>query len=210
MFKVPLLGVIAALCLGLEANAAPVLLDSYLHSYGTNAGHIDPAGSDSLGGDFVQVSDTSSTRFSDVFDFSGLVYDTITTFDLTLTFRDAGPSLIPGELWSVRVQGSNSASSLDDLFAVLIGSGWSSQAVTLSTGTDLLTVNAFAQSVASESFTFWFSEFTPGTDKFKLASAELDVYGTIPTPTTVPLPAGGVMLLGALGGLNALRRRKAN
>lgn len=208
MFKVPLLGIAAALCLGLEANAAPVLLDSYLHSYGTNAGHIDPAGSDTLGGDFVQVSDTSSTRFSDVFDLSGLVYDTITSFDLTLTFRDAGPSLIPGELWSVRVQGSNSASSLDDLFAVLIGSGWSNQTVTLSTGTDLLTVNAFAQSVASESFAFWFSEFTPGTDKFKLASAELDVYGT--APTTVPLPAGGLMLLGAFGGLAALRRRKAN
>lgn len=71
-----------------------------------------------------------------------------------------------------------------------------------------MTVNAFAQSVASESFAFWFSEFTPQTDKFKLASAELAVYGT--APTTVPLPAGGLMLLGAVGGLTALRRRKAN
>ena len=78
MFKAPLLGILAALSLGPAAQAAPVLLDSYLHSYGTNPGRIDPAGSDTLGGDFVQISDSSSTRFSDVFDLSGLVYDTIT------------------------------------------------------------------------------------------------------------------------------------
>ncbi|MGV8954169.1 MAG: VPLPA-CTERM sorting domain-containing protein, partial [Cypionkella sp.] len=29
------------------------------------------------------------------------------------------------------------------------------------------------------------------------------------TPATIPLPAGGLLLLGALGGVAALRRRKA-
>ncbi|MFA9229791.1 MAG: VPLPA-CTERM sorting domain-containing protein [Microgenomates group bacterium] len=206
MFKAPLLGIIATLGLAAQANAAPVLLDSYLHSYGTNAGHLDPAGSDFVGPDYVQVSDGSTQRFSDAFNFSALDYDTISSFNLTLTFRDAGPSVFPAELWAVRVQGANPASALDDLFALLTGNSWTQQITTVNAATDLFTVNAFAHTLATETFSFWFSEFTSGRDKFTLASAKLDVYGTAP----VPLPAGGLMLVGALGGLAAVRRRKAN
>lgn len=208
MFKVPLLGIVAALGLSTQADAAPVLLNSYLHAYGTNAGHLDPAGSDQLGADFVEVNDGSATRFSDAFDFSALAYDSLSSFDLTLSFMGVGPSVAPSELWSVRVQGASPANSVDDLFTVLIGSNWTTQTVTVSAATDLLAVNAFAQSLASKSFAFWFSEFTNGRDKFILASAKLDVYGTA-APTGVPLPASGAMLLGGLGGLTAWRRRKA-
>lgn len=190
--------------LGLASGSQAAVLGVYTHNYGTGA--YDPQGSDTLHNGYVQVSDTSSERFSDSFDFSGLNAAAIDSLDLTLTYSLAGPSLIPGELWTVRVQGNNPAGLLDDLSVPLL-SFLSPQTITLSTLTDFGPVNAFAQSVAQQALTFWFSEWTLGGDNFRLQSASLTVNGTA-APATVPVPAAGALMLAGLGGLAALRRRR--
>ena len=182
------------------ANAAT--LGTFTHDYGI--GKYDPAGSDVLGTDYVKVSDQSVARFSDSFDFSGLHYDSIDGFILTLGFKRAGPHLFT-ELWTVRIQGSDPSAASDDLFVPLFDK-FSPQPVFVNVATDALTGgNSFAHSVATETFGFWFSEWTSGADAFKLDFATLTVKGV---PTAVPLPATGLLLIGALGGIMGLRRRR--
>lgn len=199
-----LAGLAVAATLAISAPMAQAAtLGTFTHDYGSDPGKVDPGGNDTLTPDSVIVSDQSSSRFSDVFDFSSLSAAAITGFDLVLSFANAGPSLIPGELWSVRVQGSNSSSSLDDMFRTLADI-LSPQTFSLD-GSTLLAGDAFAHSVATKTFSFWFSENTLFADRFALDSASLTVYGT---PSAVPLPAGGLLLLGGLGGLAALRRAR--
>jgi hypothetical protein len=193
--------------LALASTAPAATLGTFTHNYGNDTGQFDPNGNDVLSHGFVTVSDQSSARFNDSFDFSSLSYSSINSLALTLTFSRAGPSfffVLPTELWAVRIQGSNPAGFLDDQFAFLSDAA-SPQTTTISAATDNFLVNAFAQSVATQSLAFWFSEFSFGGDNFRLASATLTVDGV----AAVPLPAGGLMLMGALAGLGALRRRKA-
>lgn len=189
-------------------------LGMFVNDYGTGAGKVDPGGNDVLGSDSVRISDDSTSRFFDSFDLSGLFGTfvpgfTIDRFDLTLTFDKAGPSLFPTEYWNVRVQGSNSSSALDDLF-VPIFDPLSPQTVTISMGTDLLFIDAFAHSVASEKLEFGFSEFTPANgffekpDKFDLDSAKLEVFGEA---TVIPAPVALPMLASAFGLAAFVRRR---
>ncbi|MDO9639504.1 MAG: VPLPA-CTERM sorting domain-containing protein [Pseudotabrizicola sp.] len=204
-------GVAVALCAALlsPASAATVQLGSFTHNYGSNPGNVNPGGTDALSGNYVTVSDQSSGRFFDSFNFSALqIGATVESLALTLAFSGAGPNGLFGlaETWRVRVQGSNSGASFDDYFAVLRDPN-SPQTFTLSAATDTGWINAFATSLLTGTLTFWFSEETLGADNFKLTSASLAVYGT-PAPSVVPLPAGGFLLIGALGGLAALRRRK--
>ncbi len=197
--------VIAGMALAGMAPAAT--LGTFTHNYGSAPGRIDPGGNDLLSRSFVTVNDRSTGRFFDSFDFSSLSYSSITSIALSLQFTRAGPSgsiLVPTELWAVRIQGSSSGAFLDDQFAFLSDAG-SPQTTTISAATDILLVNAFANSLATKSLAFWFSEFTTGGDNFRLSSATLTVNGV----AAVPLPAGGLLLVGALAGLGALRRRKA-
>ncbi|MFN4155546.1 MAG: VPLPA-CTERM sorting domain-containing protein [Paracoccaceae bacterium] len=205
------LGVAIALCAAMitPAVAAPVLLDTYTHTYGSKHGNVDPGGNDVLSPNHVTVSDQSKSRFFDSFDFAALtIGNTIQSLALTLDFNGAGPHGIFGwkEAWFVRIQGSDKAASNDDYFDLLIDSH-SPQTFTISAATDTGSVNAFAASLAGGKFEFWFSEETWFANSFKLKSASLAVFGT-PEVAAVPLPAGGFLLIGALGGLAALRRRK--
>lgn len=195
-------GMLAAALAAPAAEAAT--LGVFTRDYGSGPGRIDPGGNDVLATGHVTVSDQSTSRFFDSFDFSSLTYSSIDSLTLTLSFSGAGPSFVPFEAWAVRVQGSNASSSSDDRFAALTDAA-SPQSVTLTLAADVLGVNAFAHSLATEQLTFWFSEFTPGADSFRLVSASLTVSGT---PAAVPLPAAGGLLLGALGGLAVLRRRR--
>ena len=188
------------------ASGASALTTIYseLRDYGSAPGKINPGGNDPLGADYVEVRDSSSSRFSDFFDFSSIAYDSISRFDLTLKFADAGPSGIFDwiEQWQVRVQGSNPSISSDDYFSTL-RDPLSPQTIVISMATDTGSINAFSHSVATGIFEFWFSENTCCGDKFKLDSAQLDVIGTvIPAPAALPLLASGV------AGFAWLRRRK--
>jgi hypothetical protein len=202
---------LAAAC-ALTPLAAPMAeaatLGVFTRDYGSAPGRVDPGGNDVLSPGYVTVSDQSTSRFFDSFDFSALSASSIDSLTLTLSFSGAGPSyflFFPTEIWSVRIQGSTPAAATDDHFTTL-SDALSPQTVTLSAATDGGGVNAFAQSLASGQLAFWFSESSLFADAFRLTSASLTVEGT-PPPAPVPLPAGGLLLLGALGGLAARRRR---
>lgn len=191
-------------CFALTLPAQAATLGVLIHDYGTGPGQVDPGGNDTLLSDAVVVSDQSSARFFDAFDLSAFAADTIDSFELTLTFEDAGPdffAIFPLEAWSVRVQGSDAGSVFDDMFRPLFDPQ-SPQTITLSAST-LLAGDAFAHSVASGSFEFWFSEFSLQSDAFRLDQAQLTVIGE---PAAVPLPASLPLLIAGLGGVAALRR----
>ena len=144
--------VIAGMALAGMAPAAT--LGTFTHNYGSAPGRIDPGGNDLLSRSFVTVNDRSTGRFFDSFDFSSLSYSSITSIALSLQFTRAGPSgsiLVPTELWAVRIQGSSSGAFLDDQFAFLSDAG-SPQTTTISAATDILLVNAFANSLATVAF----------------------------------------------------------
>lgn len=214
MMKSMLAGAAIALSvLSGAAQAAPVLLGSFVHNYGSDPGRIDPGGNDVLNPTSVTVSDQSSARFNDAFTFAALVFDTIDRFELTLTFAGAGPSgtllqcLVNNpacEFWQVRINGSNDSAATDDIFATLVSSA-SPQTFTVNAASDTGTIDAFATTVANRTFSFWFSEQTGGPDSFTLSSAKLEIYGTV---APIPLPAAGWLMLAGIGGLAALRRRR--
>lgn len=157
--------------------------------------------------------------FNESFDFSAVDYASVDRFELTLTIagatdEDAFFGIIPiaFEAWKVRAQGSTSGFS-DDLF---LPAGFAR----LEDGTIVFTIDAasdtggadvFAHSVATGEFGFWLSEFSADrlidNPSITVSSAQLDVFGTL---APVPLPAGGLLLLGGLAGLGVARaRRKA-
>lgn len=200
-----------------QASAAPILLGSIFHDYGSDQGKVDPSGSDTLTAEAVIVSDRSSGRFSDVFDFSG-VAGTVTGLELLLDFdgaNDRGCFLFifcgPSEDWAARIQGSSGSRTSDDLF---VGLTSSPQAISLSSANDGLFTDVWAHSMNTRSLGVWFSESSFGSDSFSLRSATLNVFGEAPAisaATPVPAP-GSVGLMGI--GLAALgwmfRRRKAS
>ncbi|MEM1315117.1 MAG: hypothetical protein AAGI51_11215 [Pseudomonadota bacterium] len=196
-----------------SAGHAVTSLGTFVNDYGSASGKVDPGGNDVLSADFVTVSDQSRSRFSDGFDLSGLFGTfnpgySIDRFELTLTFSNAGPSgccmgLVRFEDWAVRVQGSDSRASNDDLF-VQLDDDLSPQSVTLSVLGDSGSIDAFAHSVDTEFFEFWFSENTIRPDVFDLDQAKLEVFGeatVIPTPFALPMLASAF-------GLAALVRRR--
>jgi len=215
----------AAVALGVmlapPVDAAPVLLDSFIHNYGSNPGLVNPGGSDVLGPNYVTVTDQSTTavaqrdRFFDNFNLVSLIGDTIERFELILTFSLAGPSgnqaqcffgLPVCEVWQVRINGSNDGLRTDDFFATLVSAN-SPETFALTILNDTGSRNAFAHSAATNDFSFWFSENSTRLDSFDLESARLNVFGT---PAPIPVPAALPLMLLALGGLGlAARRRRA-
>lgn len=197
--------VIIALMLGLMATSvsATTVLLTETHNYGT--GQYDPGGTDLLGPGYVQVSDQSSGRFNDIFYFGGLLPGgaVVTGFNLILSFQASGPSLFPGELWSARIQGTNFGGSGDDMFTIL-ADVLSPQTISLTAATDTGGVSAFLQTLSSGNLQLWFSESSFGADSFRLTSATFEVMGDL---APVPLPAAGLLLVGGLAALLALRRR---
>jgi hypothetical protein len=204
--------VISALVL-FSAQSSASLLGSITHDYGI--GQYDPGGNDVLTTDAVVVSDQSSGRFNDLFDFSGIA-GTVTMLELILNFSDAGPTcsgfLCLGsgsELWTARLQGSNPGGTSDDLFPWLVDAS-SPQSIYLDFTSDVGGANVWSHSIGQGALGLWFSESTAGSDGFGLSSGTLNVFGesvvaSVPLPGTVSLMGFGLAAFGFM-----TRRRKVN
>lgn len=187
--------------LGVGAAHADLLTTVY-HDYGLGAGKTDPGGTDALYSDYVQVSDSSSGRFYDLFNFSaGVTSPSIEYFELTLNFSDTDDynyflGFIPvPEDWQVRPGDSNTL-----LDMARVGSNVYEQTFRFYNDVD-----TFGDMVSSGQFYLWFADEAWGGNSFKLYDATLSVYGTDVAATPVP---AGVWLLGSgLFGLIAVRRK---
>jgi hypothetical protein len=180
------------------------LIGSYVHDYGNGEGKFDPGGNDVLYGNYVQVSDKSSSRFSDFFTFNDLSYSTIEKFELTLEFSNI--SIWPIEDWYMRPDGTLNYWSFN---LNTVGSTPTTQTFSI----DISFQPEFNDMVTAKKFEFWFAEETGNflhTDIFNLYSAKLDIFGQAiieshPTPEPATMLLFGVGLLGIAG---VSRRRK--
>lgn len=201
MKKWTVLGWVFCLSLLVATTASAVTLGSYTHNYGNGAGQVNPGGNDVLSNGYVTVSDRSTQRFNDSFDFSGLSFASIDRFDLTLNFSRTDSGTIfgfPLEVWYARPGGTPDQYVSFRLNTV--GSTPTSQTFVVDSSLN----PEFNQMVTAQNFFFWFAEETFGADSFRLYSAKLDINGA-----PVPEP-GTIVLLGAgLAGLGLYSRRRA-
>jgi len=172
---------------GLSASvgATPVLIGEISHDYGSAVGKLDPSGNDPLSADYVTVKDSSTNRFSDVFDFSAFDYTSIDHFEVTLNFTQTNGAL---ESWRARPGSSTSLPALTKVGDVL-----TSQTFTFGPSTD-----TFASSVAAEKFNLWFSEEGFGANDFRLFDAKLAVFGeaaAVPEPGTLGMLCLGIAMM---------------
>lgn len=202
------LGALCALSL-LSAPASAATLGVFTKDYAN--GDVPVSGGTATAAGW-EVSDTFGAPFLDVFDFSSLSYSSIDSLVLTLNYGGAGPNSVffglIGENWNVRVGGSDTASTFDD-FTGQLDDSTAPTSFTMDASTDVGGVDAFVTAVVSQSLSFSFDNtFTSLLpESFVLASATLTVNGT---SAVVPLPAPVWLLLTALGGLVAMRRRQAS
>jgi hypothetical protein len=198
-------GILLALAVS-AVQAAPVLLDTLEHDYGTGTGQVAPssmgAGScDVMGTNSVTVRSASGCqRFYDEFDFGGLSYDSIDRFEFTLGYSGARNELVfpfvgSLERWAPRPASSTSNGSAQT--AAYLGSSG------VQTWVFDSSLDIFGDILASESFFAWMSrEGGWGTLSVDLDFAKLEIYGSpetnaVPTPGTLALALFGLVAGGA-------------
>lgn len=212
--KKRIVALLAGMMLTLTVSAWATPIGSYTHNYGI--GQVDPGGNDVLSTGYVTVSDQSTERFNDSFDFSGLNYSSIDHFDLTLTYSNIDThkrydtfwgELYTGEFWHVRPGELNRPS---DFGLNPVGNTPASSTYTINSDFD----SQFNKMLSGKEFKFWLAEETSGKDNFNLYSAKLDIYGTAPAiaANTAPVPEPGTMVLFGVGmlGLAVFGKRKMN
>lgn len=202
---------------------------------GTPAANRDAINADNVK---MQDTSTASgyQQFIQVFDLDlpELAGATISSFQITINYSQVDPAPVDngvpgdggaddtGELWYARILGGDNSTLDDDYFEQVagVGSGLFSDTgtmvITLDASDDLTaisdrpdgttTVNtAFATSVAEQRLRLRFREESGGNDIMWISSAEVEVFGT---PAPVPLPASGLLLIGAVGGVVAMKKRR--
>ena len=195
-----------------SASAGVIALGSVDKDYGSAAGRGDTASTggrscDTLNATSITVRDTSSgcTRFSDTFNFSSLVYKSIDSLELSLTFSNTNDYLDFGfikfnEDWRVKIADTSSHSSKFTL-DMNNSTAQTTQLFHIDASTH---PDVFANIVANRRFQLWFGDEAFGANNFMLSSASLTVNGTpVPEPTGIALFA--IAMLGAA----AARRRGA-
>lgn len=215
--------VVAGLTLSAFVQASPILLDSITHNYGNQhyvpdsvkanqRGNCDSAAANWL---VIKDSDSGCTRFYDNFSFADLAYQSIDSFELSLSYSRTDninwflffPVL---EQWQVRPSVSSSIEGNQYFDLNRVGNTITADIFTFTR--DNLAI--FDQIVNAKNFSLWFAERGWGANDFRLYSASLNVYGSAPqiTPqnpdTTVAVPApAGIALFGLGLTLLGLARR---
>ncbi len=80
------------------AYAEPVLLGTVIHDYGMGSGKTQPAGTNTLQSDRIQIGSKKVDTFADGFDISALLGEQIDHFVLTLSFKGTS-STPPWDFW---------------------------------------------------------------------------------------------------------------
>ncbi|MEO8242361.1 MAG: VPLPA-CTERM sorting domain-containing protein [bacterium] len=187
----------AALGLGLAgaASASTVVLDDNFDGYA--AVDVLNIGANFLGPTWVT---TPTLDYIVTNNYGNLCRGTGACIDLDGSTNHAG----------VLTTVANFAAGTYDLAIQLFGNGrgGSNDSVTITLGTFVLTLN----NIASGDDVSQTVHFTTTGGSLSFANAGGDNIGAVlssVTLTAVPLPAGGLLLLGGLAGLAALRRRKS-
>lgn len=201
----------AVAALGLMAETAHAATFDITKDYGLSTGSPTSGANGTLGNDYVTVLDRvddNGQRFLQKLGFSGLG-GTINSITLSLdyAFAPIRTGLFLGffpfseERWSVygSTDGTTNSATRDTI-GTLNSDARTTWSATFNSGA------VFDQAVDDGEFKFWFGDGGSLPNDFRLYGAELSVeYDASP----VPLPAAGFLLIGALGGLIALRRRRA-
>lgn len=203
---------VTGLTFSINVQAAPVLLGSIEHNYGKDTYVPKSISSnnscDRAENDYLVIHNKNNCgRFYDNFDFSGLNYDLIDHFVLTVSFSHTNNgnwlSALLGNYESWHVRPAVSAQTPSDFSIALTRLGNNPNELSFVFNN---TLDVFSQIVDAKNFSLWMAHEGLGQQNFRLYNASLDVFGFEPQATTnpvaVPAPAGialfglGLTLLG--------------